>query len=105
VGAFAATSPRTKEGLHEGGAGGSEVADVGSVGSLPEVDRLHELGNHEVQVEIALAVPVAAEVDGHSIEEGGEIRSVVEVEATQEELVGFPRPRVLRRDEPGYHLE
>ena len=78
---------------------------VGVVGTLLVVDALHELGNQEVQIGVALPMPVARKVDRHAVDRGGEIGAVIEIETAQEELVGLPIPAVLRDDQAGHGLE
>jgi hypothetical protein len=48
---------------------------------------------------------VAAQVHLHAVDIGREISAVVEVEATQEILVGLPAPRMLGRDHAGHGFE
>jgi hypothetical protein len=52
-------------------------------------------GRQDVQVQIALAVPVAGQVQRHAVQRGGQVGAVVQVEAAQEVLVGLARARVL----------
>ena len=86
-------------------AGRGEVSGLGAIGSLPEVDRRDDLRDHEVQVEVALAVGVGARVDRDAVEVGGEVGAVVEVEAAQEELVRLAGAGVLGGDQAGHGLE
>ncbi len=74
------------------------------VRALGVVDPLDQLGNQEVEVEIALAVAVRAHVDGGAVDERGEIGAVVKVEPAQEVLVGFAVARMLRGDQAGHVL-
>ncbi len=48
---------------------------------------------------------VAAEVDGHAVEERREVRAVIEIEAAQEELIGLADAGVLSRDQARDALE
>ncbi len=65
---------------------GAEIADRGVVGALGVVQAIKRFGNQEIEVAIALAVRVGRAVDGHVVDEIGEVCAVVEVEASGEEL-------------------
>ncbi len=82
-----------------------EIADVGAVGSLAEVDPLDDLRQQAVDVEVALAVAVRAQVPGHAVDVRREVRAVVEVEAAQEVLVRLAAARVLGGHHAGHGLE
>ena len=86
-------------------AGHREVAEVGAVRALAVVDSFDDLRDHAVDVEIALAVAVRAQVPRHAVHVRREVRAVVQVEAAQEVLVGFAAARVLHRNQSGYRLE
>jgi hypothetical protein len=58
-----------------------------------------------VEVEIALAVAVGADVHLHAVDVGREVGPVIEVEAAQEVLVGLAAARMLRGDHPRYRLQ
>ena len=97
-----------REGFEEAearGAGGGKVADVGGEGALGVVDALHEFGDDEVEVGVALPVGVRAEVDGQAVDAEGEVGAVVEVEAAEEILVGFAAAGMLRDDDSGDDFE
>ena len=81
------------------GAGRGEVAFVGVVRALLVFDAVEQLGNHEVDVGVALAVAMRVHVDGNAVDAGGEVRAVIEIEAAQEILVGLAVAAVLRDDE------
>ena len=78
-----------------------EISDVGAVWSLGVVDLLDKLGDDEVEVAIALAVAVGPQIDRHAVDEGREVRAMIEVEAAQEILVGLAAARVLGCDQTG----
>lgn len=84
---------------------GGEVALLGMVDALAVHGRLHEFGNDEVEVEIALPMAVGTHVDGHAVQVDGEIGAVVEIESAQEILVGLPGARVLGGDHAGDGLD
>ena len=72
-----------------GGSGGGEIAHVGVVGTLAIAETLDQLGDEEIQVRVALAVGVGGQVDRYTVDRGGEVRAVIEIEAAQEILVRF----------------
>ncbi len=74
---------------HVGGGHRAEVADSGVVGTLGVVQARRHLGDDEVHVRIALAVGVGRPVDGHVVDEVGDIGAVVEVVAPHQILVGL----------------
>nr|WP_243453531.1 hypothetical protein [Polymorphobacter multimanifer] len=86
-------------------AGGSEIASIGAVGALGIIDVFDCLGDDEVEIEIALAMAVAAIVERHAIEECSEVGAVIEVEAAQEILIGLAAARMLGRNEAGHNLK
>ncbi len=92
-------------GLEGDGAGGGEVAVLGRVGTLLEADVVHELRRQDIEVEIALAVPVARQVQRHAVQRGREVRAVVKIETAEEILVGLARARVLGRGQARYGLD
>ncbi|MNS56631.1 hypothetical protein D3C72_894940 [compost metagenome] len=88
-----------------GGACRGEIAFAGEIRSLLVIDTLHQLGNEEIEVGIALPVRMRAHIDGHAIDIGGEIRAMVEVKAAQEILVGLAVAAVLGDDQPGHEFQ
>jgi len=72
-----------------GGSGGGEIARVGVVRTLAIAETLDQLGDEEIQVPVALAVGVGGQVDRYTVDRGGEVRAVIEIEAAQEILVRF----------------
>ena len=82
-----------------------EVALVGEIRSLADVDRSDQFGDQEVEVGIALAVRMGAHVDRHVVDRNGEIGAVVEIEAAQEILVGLAVAAVLGDDQAGHDFE
>ncbi len=90
---------------HEGGAGNSEIADIGAIGSFAVIDAVNDFGDQAVDVEVALTVTMTTKVQRHVLEIGGEIGSVIEIESAQEILVGFARARMLGGNQTGNDLE
>ena len=86
-------------------AGRGKVTARGEVRSLAVLDALHQLGQQEVQVGVALAMAMGGHVDRHAVDAGSEVGAVVEVEAAQEVLVGLAVARVLGDDQAGHELE
>ncbi len=72
-----------------GDSGGGEIARVGVVRTLAIAETLDQLGDEEIQVRVALAVGVGGQVDRYTVDRGGEVRAVIEIEAAQEILVRF----------------
>ena len=87
------------------GTGEREVAEVGAIGALAVVDAIDRFGDQPVHVEIPLAVAMRSEVPRHAIDDAGEVRAVVELDAAQEILVGLAATRVLRGDQARHYLE
>jgi hypothetical protein len=77
---------------------GGKIADIRIVRSLPEGDIIKELRDDPIKVHIALAVGMGGEVDGYAIDKTGEIRAMIQIEATQKILIGFPGATVLCHD-------
>ena len=84
---------------HLHGRGSREVAELGKVRALVEVDALHRLGDEEVQVGVALAVRVADQVHGHPVDRQRDVRAVIGVEASDQILVGLSAAGMLRDDQ------
>ena len=87
------------------GAGGREVAELDEVRPLEDVDLLERLRDQEVQIGVALAVRVRAEVHGQPVDEERDVGAVVGVEAAQEVLLGLAAALVLADDEPGHEAQ
>ena len=88
-----------------GAAGGGEVAVAQAVAALAVVVAGQQLGNQEVEVQVALAVTVRGQVERHALDRDGEVGAVIQVEAPREVLVGLALAAVLRGDEAGNQLE
>ena len=86
-------------------AGRGEVSLRCEAGTLEVVDAIDQLRDEEVEVGVALAMRVRAQVDGNAVQGGGEVGAVVEVEAAQEILVRLSRAAVLRDDQPWHQLQ
>ena len=82
-----------------------EITFLRPVGAFPHRHLFHEFGDQEVDVGIALAVPVGAHVDRHAVEPEGKVGAVVEIHAAQEVLIGFAFAAVLGDDQAGRGLE
>src|SRR4029079_6208705 len=85
-------------------AGGGEVAEAGRGRALAHVDRRDGLGNDPVGVDVAVAVAVAGEVDGHAVDEDGDVGAVIGVDAAQEPLLGGAAAAVVLREQEAGHL-
>ena len=88
-----------------GGPGRGEIAAVGEVRSLVVVDALHEFGDQEVDVAIALAVGIGRHVDRDAVDARCEVGAVIEVETAQEVLIGLALAGVLGDDHARNRLE
>src|SRR5262249_44035343 len=84
---------------------GIEIAVLGEVGSLGNVDAVDRLWNEEVKVGVALPMPVAGQVDRRSVDEERHVGAVIRVEAAQEQLVRLAATLVLRDHQAGYDPE
>ncbi len=87
------------------GARRTEVADARRNKALVAVEPCHELRDHEVEIGEAVPVAVADHVDGHAVDEEGDVGPVVRVEPAEEVLVRLAAARVLHGEEPGDRLE
>lgn len=79
----------------------AKITDLGVIHSELVVEGANEFRNDDVEIGVALAVPVPRLIDRHTVDERAEIGAVVEVEATYEVLVGLTLPRMLRDDQIG----
>ena len=64
-----------------------------------------QLGDHKIEVGIALAMRMGAHVDRHVVEPDIDIGAMVEIEAAQEILVGLALAAMLGDDQPRHDLE
>ena len=87
------------------GACGSEIALVGEVWPLADIDRPDQFRNQEIDVGVTLTMSVARHVDRHAVDRDGEIGAVVEIEAAQKILVGFALAGMLGHDQPRHRLQ
>ena len=81
------------------------VADFGVIRAFLGIHPLHKLRDDGVHVRVALAMRVRRQVQRHAVDENGEVRAVVEIEAAQKILVGFAAAGVLRDDQAGKRLQ
>ena len=81
--------------------------DVGFVRltALGHVHVAEDLGDEEVEVQVALAVDVGHLVEGDAVQEPREVLPVFRVEAAEEDLVRLPAPRVLLHVDPRQEAE
>ena len=85
--------------------GGVEIAEIGEIRALAVMQGADQLGDHEIEIGIALAMRMGAHVDRHVVERDVDIGAVIEVEAAQEILVGLALAAVLGDDQPRHDLE
>ena len=83
------------------GTGRAEVAFIGVIRSLADAHTIDRFRHQEVEIGIALAMPVGAHVDRHVIDRDRHVGAMVEVVAAQEILVGLSLAAVLGDDQPG----
>lgn len=74
------------------GAGGVEVAELRMVGPLVHVNALNRFRDDEIQVGIALAVGMAAQIDRHVVHKERHVGPVVGIEAAKKILVRLAGP-------------
>ena len=86
-------------------AGRGKIALRRRIPALFVIEAHGQFGDQEVQVRPALAVAVAALVDGHLVDGGAQVRAVIEVEAAQVELVGLAFAAMLADDQPRHGFE
>ena len=79
--------------------GGREIALRCIVGPLEIVGVVDEFGNDEIEVIIALPVPLGWQVHRYAIHRSCEVGAMVEVKAAQQKLVRFACAAVLRDDQ------
>ena len=90
---------------HQGCPCQGEVAQICPVRALAIVDAVDHLGDDAVDVQIALTMAMAAEVQRDIIQQSGEVRAVIQVEAAQEVLVGLAAAGMLGCNEAGHHFQ
>jgi hypothetical protein len=73
-----------------------------AVAKSPSLHAADGLGDEEVQIGVALAVGVRAEVDRHAVDEQRDVGTMVGVEAAQEVLLGLAAAGVLANHQPGH---
>jgi hypothetical protein len=82
-----------------------EIAEIWEIRAFAVVQGADQFGDHEIEIGIALAMPMGAHVDRHVVECDVDIGAVIEVEAAQEILVGLPLSAVLGGDQSRHDLE
>ena len=85
--------------------GRAKVADVGVIRTFLVIHPLHQFRDDGVHVRVPFAVRVRRQVQRHIVQENGEIRAVVEIEAAKKILVGFAAAGVLGDDDAGNRLQ
>ena len=88
-----------------GGARRGEIAVLGEVRALRELHAARELGDEEVEVGVAVSVPVRRHVHRHPCHRRREVGAVIEIEAAQIVLVGLALAAVLADDDAGDRFE
>ena len=83
------------------GARGGEVPVLDEVRPFERLETQDGLGDQKVQVGVALAVGVAAEVDREPVDEERDVGAVIGVEAAQEVLLRLAAALMLADDEAG----
>ena len=86
-------------------AGRAEVALVGEIRSLANLDRIDRFRHQPVQIRITLAMSMGAHIDRHVVDPDRQVGAVIEIVAAQEILVGFALAAVLRHDQAGHGLQ
>src|SRR5262249_59992494 len=81
------------------------VAYIRGVRTFLVIHALYKFGDDGVHVRVAFAVRVRGEVQGHIVEENGEVGTVVEIEAAKKILVGFAAAGVLSDDDTGNRFQ
>ena len=91
--------------IDEQRARGGEIADVGEVRSLADVQAGDGLRHQPVEVGVALAVGVGRQIDRHVVDEDRQIRAVIEIVAAQIILIGLAAVGVHDHGEAGHGFE
>ena len=85
--------------------GGREVALIDREAALARTHRLQHLGDHEAEIDVAVAVHVRRLVDAEPGDPHLEIRAVDRVEAAQEELLGLALGAVAGQVQPRHRAQ
>jgi len=85
--------------------GGVEVAQSREIGPLAVLQGADQLGDHEIEIGIALAMRMGTHVDRLVVERDIDIGAMVEIEAAQEILVGLALAAMLGDYQPRHDLE
>ena len=91
--------------IDEQRARGGEIADVGEIRSLADVQAGDGLRHQPIEVGIALAVRVRRQIDRHVVDEDRQIRAVIEIIAAQVILIGLAAVGVHDHGEAGHSFE
>ena len=91
--------------IDEQRARGGEIADIGEVRSLADVQAGDRLRHQPVEVGVALAVSMGRQIDRHVVDEDRQIRAVIEIVAAQIILIGLAAVGVHDHGEAGHGFE
>ena len=75
--------------VHVGRGNGAEIAHRCVIRTLGVIQPVRNLGHQEVQIGVTLAVRIGGPVDRHVIDEVGDVRAMVHIEAARQVLVGL----------------
>ena len=82
-----------------------EITEIREIGALAVMHGADQLGDHKIEVGIALAMRMGAHVDRHFVERDVDVGAVIEVEAAQKILISLAFAAVLGGDQPRHELE
>jgi hypothetical protein len=85
--------------------GGGEVAVLGEVWPLQDIDGADGLGDEKVQVRVALAMRMTAHVHGQAVDEERDIGAMVRVEPADQVLLGLAAALVLADDQSRHQAQ
>ena len=85
--------------------GRGKIALLGVIRPFAVSDAVDQLRDQKIEVGITLAVGMAGHIDRDAADVGGEISAVIEIEATQEILVGLAVAGMLGNDQPRHHFQ
>ena len=91
--------------IDEQRAGGGEIADVGEVRSLADIQAGDGLRHQPIEVGVALPVSMGRQVDRHVVDEDRQIRAVIEIVTAQIILIGLAAIGMHDHGEAGHGFE
>lgn len=83
-------------------AGRGKVPEFRMVGSFDVNDCANCFRDQEINICITPAMAMGAHIDGHAVDPGRKVCTVIKIEAAQEYLVGFTRTTVLGDHHAGH---